>query len=365
MKIFLMVIFSLIQGLLAIAFAGKPIAPVLTVIVNANSVTASWNVVPNTSSYTLFYAPYPDAGYIGSIGMSSKTSLTATFDQAAAFYVAVKATNEEGNSEYSNIEHFVINGPIIPDPNVPAVKTGNWYRPVAGVTWQWQLKGVVNTGYPVEIYDIDLFDSSVQLIQALKAEGKKVICYFSAGSYEDWRIDKSEFKQNELGKPLDGFEDEKWLDIRSVNVYNIMAQRLDLAVKKGCTGVEPDNVDGYTNDSGFNLNSNDQLAFNKYLANAAHQRNLSVALKNDLDQIPYLLDYFDFSVNEQCHEYIECNGLEAFIGIGKPVLNAEYLNQYVTNTTKRQELCQLSNNAKFSTLVLPLDLDDQFRFSCQ
>lgn len=42
-----------------------------------------------------------------------------------------------------------------------------------------------------------------------------------------------------------------------------MQARLDLAVQKGCDGVEPDNVDGYQNNSGFPLTAQDQLAYNR------------------------------------------------------------------------------------------------------
>lgn len=45
-----------------------------------------------------------------------------------------------------------------------------------------------------------------------------------------------------------------------------MSARLKKAQDKGCDGVEPDNVDGYTNDNGFHLTAHDQLTFNKWLA---------------------------------------------------------------------------------------------------
>ena len=32
----------------------------------------------------------------------------------------------------------------------------------------------------------------------------------------------------------------------------------------GCDGVEPDNVDGYVNDTGFDLTAGDQLDFNRF-----------------------------------------------------------------------------------------------------
>ncbi|MHB0866976.1 MAG: endo alpha-1,4 polygalactosaminidase [Thermoleophilia bacterium] len=227
------------------------------------------------------------------------------------------------------------------------------------------MKGQVNTGYPVGIYDIDLVDATAPVIDSIQASGAKVTCYFSAGSYEKWRPDAAEFAAGDLGKTLKGWDDEKWLDIRSASVKTIMQKRLDLAEQKGCDAVEPDNVDGYANDSGFDLTADDQLAFNRFIATEAHNRGLAVGLKNDLDQVGRLAGYFDFSVSEQCHEFDECDQLAPFIASGKPVLNAEYEAKLVTDAKERQSLCDVAVREKFSTLVLPLELDDSFRFSCR
>ncbi len=251
------------------------------------------------------------------------------------------------------------------DPGLPAAITdGQWYRPTVAVTWQWQLQGEVNTGYSVDLYDIDLFDSPATLIQELQAAGRRVICYFSAGSFEPFRSDASSFQPAELGSVLEGFSDERWLDVRSSNVLEIMKGRLDLAVQKGCDGVEPDNMDGYQNPSGFPLTAGDQLLFNRRIANEAHLRNLTVGLKNDLDQIAALLAYYDFSVNEQCHEFTECDLLTPFVTDGKPVFNAEYAAVFVSDAAERARICTRSGVLNLRTLILPLDLDDSFRLSC-
>jgi len=157
-----------------------------------------------------------------------------------------------------SITFFALN--LWAEENIESSST--WYQPKPGVTWHWQLTGTINESYPVEIYDIDLFDSSAELIARLKQEGKKVICYFSAGSYEEWREDADEFPENVLGRPLQGWPGERWLDIRSDKVKEIMKRRLDLAKEKGCDGVEPDNVDGYLNNTGFPLTAQDQLKYN-------------------------------------------------------------------------------------------------------
>src|SRR5262249_30271870 len=88
--------------------------------------------------------------------------------------------------------------------------------------------------------------------------------------------------------------------------------------------VEADNVDGYDNDPGFPLSSNDQLTYNRFLAAQAHARGLSIGLKNDLDQVAALQPDFDWALNEQCFQYDECDQLQPFVAAGKAVFETEY-----------------------------------------
>ena len=91
-----------------------------------------------------------------------------------------------------------------------------------------------------------MFNNTAETIHDIQSNGHKVICYFSAGSYEDWRPDADQFQNGtDLGKPLDGWPGEWWLNTTSANVRRIMLSRLDIASKKGCDGVDPDNVDAY------------------------------------------------------------------------------------------------------------------------
>lgn len=248
--------------------------------------------------------------------------------------------------------------------DVSPIASANAYQPDVMATWQWQLQGDVNNSYNVDIYDVDLFDTSTPEITALQDQGRKVICYFSAGSYEAWRSDAGTFSQVALGNNLDDWEGERWLDIRLSSVHRIMTTRLALAQSKGCDGVEPDNMDAYTNESGFTISANDQLAYNRFIANEAHKLDLSVGLKNDLEQIPDLVAYYDFAVNEQCFEFNECDALTPFIDAGKPVFNTEYKDEFVNDSEARTTLCDTANSLQFSTLILPLELDDSLRFSC-
>ena len=224
---------------------------------------------------------------------------------------------------------------------------------------------MLQTGVDAVLYDIDLFDVSATTLAQLKSAGHKVLCYFSAGSSEDWRPDNARFAAADKGRAMDGWAGENWLDIRSPNVRATMAARLDLAQSKGCDGVEPDNVDGFANNTGFPLTAQDQLDYNRFLADEAHKRGLAVALKNDVDQLAALEPSFDLAVNEQCHEYAECDGYSAFTSKGKPVLNAEYAATYRNNVGgARDALCASARAANLRTLVLPLALDGSSRDSC-
>ncbi len=233
--------------------------------------------------------------------------------------------------------------------------------PGVDTTWHWQLQGDIDTGHEVDLYDVDLFEAPDDVLDELRSVGRTVICYVSAGSSERWRPDADEFAPADLGVAMDGWDDEHWLDIRSDRVRSVMESRLDLAVDRGCDGVEPDNVDGYTNETGFDLTPADQLDFNRFLASAARERGLLVGLKNSGDQVPALVDLFDFAVVEQCHEYDECDRYAPFLDQGKPVFVAEYAQRFVDDPTP---VCAASSRLGLRTIVVPLDHDGSFRIDC-
>jgi hypothetical protein len=233
---------------------------------------------------------------------------------------------------------------------------GTVWSPAPQTTWQWQLTGTVDTSLNVQMYDIDLFDLSASTVSTLHAQGKAVICYFST-QYENWRPDASSFTSAVLGNALDGWAGEKWVDIRSSVVRNIIAARLDLAVSKGCDGVEPDNVDSYSANTGFPLTASNQLDYNRFIANAAHARGLSVGLKNDLDQAAALEPSFDWILNEQCNEYSECGMLSSFTNKGKAAFNTEY-------SGSASSVCPQMATAKISSLIKDLDLGASIKAQC-
>jgi hypothetical protein len=92
------------------------------------------------------------------------------------------------------------------------------------------------------VWDIDLFDNPASTVKTLKTAGKIVICYFSAGTAEDWRDDYKSFAAADLGKVLPEWPNEKWVRTTSQSIRNIMAKRIKLAADKGCDAIDPDNT---------------------------------------------------------------------------------------------------------------------------
>lgn len=223
------------------------------------------------------------------------------------------------------------------------------WRPSPGTTWYWQLSGAIDRGHDVEVYDIDLFDMTDADVAALQTRGVVLICYFSAGSYEEWRPDAAAFPSSALGNPLDGWPGERWLDHRDAGVRAVMQARLDLAVARGCDAVEPDNVDGWDNDPGFPLTREDQIDYVRWLAGEAHARGLSVGLKNALGILPDVIDEFDWALNEECLQFDECDVYAPVIAAGKAVFHVEYRGTVST-------LCARVP-AGFSSARANLDLD--------
>ncbi|KAH7109165.1 glycoside hydrolase superfamily [Dactylonectria estremocensis] len=242
------------------------------------------------------------------------------------------------------------------------------WQPAVGDSWQIVLMkpikvdgGIVTPD--VKIYDLDVYDNDANTIKALQKSGKKVICYFSAGSWENWRDDKDDFEKADLGKVLEGWPDERWIDVRSDNVRKIMKKRIEFAAEKGCDAIDPDNVDGFQNDNGLDLTAQDAIDFVRFLSETASSYNMSTGLKNAGDIIADVLEHVHFSVNEQCVKYSECEAFAAFIKADKPVFHIEYPagTSRKVLTSARKETCSHSGNAAgtkgFSTVIKKMTLD--------
>jgi len=111
------------------------------------------------------------------------------------------------------------------------------WQPAPGITWQWQLTDLpVDISVDAEVYDIDLFDNEASVVAALHAQGRKVICYISAGSWEDWRPDKDQFPPEIIGKAYEaGRVKNGWTSARLINLPPSCAPAWICAVTKVST----------------------------------------------------------------------------------------------------------------------------------
>lgn len=231
---------------------------------------------------------------------------------------------------------------------------GRW-RPSAQTTWQYQLGGSPDLTVDAEVFDVDWEETTAAQVQQLHAMGRRVICYVNAGAFEDWRPDAGAYPDDVLGAPLDDWEGERWVDIRRLDVLlPIIAARMDVCRDKGFDAVEPDNLDGYQNDPGFDLTAEDQIRFNEAVAGLAHERGMSVGLKNDVEQVARLEPSFDFAVNEECLAYDECDSYRPFLAAGKAVLHVEY-------TEPTASLCSIARTMGLNTIFKDVELGAPLR----
>lgn len=249
-----------------------------------------------------------------------------------------------------------------PTDTFPISNNSSSWTPEVNTSWQWQLNSPVDQSVDAEMYDIDMFDNDANVVASLHTQGRRVVCYISVGSWEDWRPDADQFPASVLGKNYEGWPGEKWLDIRQIDLLApIMRARFDQCKVKGFDAIEPDNIDGYTNDTGFPLTYQDQLNYNIWLANEAHARGLSIGLKNDPDQVADLLPYFDWAITEDCFaDEGWCNQVEPFVAAGKAVFAAEYTDMGMT----LNQFCSQANAMNFNAILKHRDLD-AYREACR
>jgi endo-alpha-1,4-polygalactosaminidase (GH114 family) len=206
-----------------------------------------------------------------------------------------------------------------------------------------------------DVFDIDLYvdgqvsgnDHTVDTaaVRAIHNRGAHAVCYMSAGTAERFRPDYSRYVAFDrshghslIGKPFSArFPNEYWLNLSNAHgqrdfVLGRVEARTEKCARAGFDGVEYDVVDAYAQRhkvTGWHITAHQQLVFDRALAAIAHRNGLSVALKNDLGQVPKLQPRFDYAINEQCFQYRECTnnpapGYKAFTRAGKAVFQVEY-----------------------------------------
>lgn len=296
----------------------------------------------------------------------------------------------------------------------PPVECLKCWHPDLKTSWEWYLDRNLMPPYrDVDMYDVDYEYTSAETIADLKRRpGRKVVCYISAGTWEAKRPDAGLYPERILGKVNEDWPDEleRWVDVADVQrgdsaLAALLRARLDICAQKGFDGVEFDNVDVYQENAkgepragAFKdadgtaraLTAWDQLYFNAWLANEAHLRGLSAGLKNDGSQIPQLVDYFDWALNESCFEEPERKsrrhhcltkdnvvleegkfGYDMFTKRGKAVFGVTYpekgtdkgMDEAAFSAWAEKEkprVCPLANRANFNWILKRRDLKGEW-----
>jgi hypothetical protein len=225
-----------------------------------------------------------------------------------------------------------------------------WQPAPTTSAWQWQLQGKVDTGISASVYDVDGFETPKSTVAALHRLGRRVICYLDVGSWENFRPDAAAFPRSVLGARYEGFPNERWLDIRRFHLFaKPLRARIAMCARKGFDAVEPDNIAGWENRTGFAISRADQLRFNRWIARQVHARGMAVALKNDGRQARQLVGLFDFAVVEECFQYEECGFYRPFVKRGKAVFETEY-------ELEPAKFCAAAEAIDFSAIRKSLDL---------
>lgn len=255
-----------------------------------------------------------------------------------------------------------------------------WYVPGKNVSWQYQLSDSGDVTYipGVELYVIDI-DSARDFIPFIRKKdpNARVVCYFSAGSFEAYRVKADEDRgtysfskgywgSSSIGHAMDGWPGEYWVDIRKKRVRYAAKKRMQFAKSIGCSGVDPDNVDGYTfgrQNTGFDLTRQDQISFNTYLAKSAHSLGLGIGLKNAVELLKDIASQYDWFINESCFTFRECSeySIRKAPGTrGKAILIVEYCDAKKELGEPTQDpgcYCGISIQQGYNTLIKMADLN--------
>lgn len=283
--------------------------------------------------------------------------------------------NNNNNNYHHQGHHHP--GPSPPPPPIPPRPPGYElpiWQPTPGTTWNYVLHHPVRLADPcvdrLSVWILDLFDTPAESVAALRARGRRVVAYFSAGTREDWRPDAAAFPQHRgdgLGRALPDWPGERWVRPSAPAVRAVMAARLDLARAKGFDGVDPDNVDGYDNRNGLGLTRDDAVEYVRWLACEARARGLAVGLKNAGDVVPRVIDVVQWAVSEQAVQFGDVAQFEPFVRAGKPVFHVEYpkgededddrQNDTRDVTGKKRDKCFRARDKGFSTIIKNVRLD--------
>jgi len=216
----------------------------------------------------------------------------------------------------------------------------------------------------VDVYAVDSSASQAS-INAAKATGAKIMCYISAGSAENWRNDFNDFPDSVVGNSYDGWPGEWWLDTRNISALApIMRARMDVCAEKGFDVIDPDNINGFENNTGFPISRQDSIEYIRWLASEAHSRGMAFSLKNSESLVSSLIEDIDMMQSESCYRWNNCANASRLSAVNKPVFAVEYV-EVIGSSTFRTQACAAAAQYNFSMIYRDIMLTPGGRYeSC-
>ncbi|KAJ3104617.1 hypothetical protein HDU97_009008 [Phlyctochytrium planicorne] len=227
---------------------------------------------------------------------------------------------------------------------------------------------------PAAVFDGDI-DNKFN-VGTLHSMGRKAICYVNVGSIEmdDSRPDFSQFTPEVIGEEYKGW-DEKYIDIRSSVVRDIMLARFKKAAQAGCDGIEPDNMDSFAAPTGFNLTVEDGIEYTRWIISQVHGLGMAVGLKNTAvflegEYKTEIVNNMDFAVVEACVALGSCKKYDPMVQAGKPVFAAEYTDSGENggcesiSASKTADACSELNGRNFEGFLADCGLTGAVKY-CQ
>lgn len=281
----------------------------------------------------------------GSVGALAKSGERSDSDDCALDYLALA---DQGTAP-------------APTPAPAPASSGIKLPPTGKILWDWQIgassDSMIIPPANSKLIDVDGFNTSAAKVAQMKAQGLYTVCYINAGSYEAGRPDSSQYPAY-LKIYYDSAWGEWFLDVTDVFKPNsllatILRNRIKMCKDKGFDALEPDNLQNDEN-AGGKITLQQQIDFNGWIADVAHEYGLAIFQKNGPNKIlnvdrtgKKMVDKFDGILNEECQQYGECAPLAEYTKRGKLALNVEY---------SKVLDCNLSNSLQINSIKKDLGL---------
>ena len=225
--------------------------------------------------------------------------------------------------------------------------TSEYYTPSANpsTSFYYDVEGGFSLSESVDVYIVDLFDAGSSSITTLQSSGIKVMCEMSIGAVSSGDSDYSSFTANS-----DILGDDTWLDIRSSTVSTLINARLQVALDNGCDGVLFTNAENFNEDTTFSITENNQISYNRSLAEDAHTYGLTVGIQIDDKFAQTILDdlvsSFDFLIVKDTYTNSYTEYTSMFLNKNKPVIDIETTSTYQYDEVSKTLMCStmIANN---------------------